>query len=94
MLEKITGGKNPRTYMQALYYGEPYYLQVIGKRSHTDIKRFNDLGDDDKEILNKALEDEKQLDENESKRYEDLKIMNFTVEDYARYLQNPQNFQD
>ena len=94
MLEKITGGKNPRTYMQALYYGEPYYLQVIGKRSHTDIKRFNDLKDSDKEILNKALEDEKQLDENESRRYEDLKIMNFTVEDYARYLQNPQNFQD
>ena len=94
MLEKITGGKNPRAYMQALYYNEPYYWQVIGKRSHTDIKRFNDLNENDKEILNKALEDEKQLDENESKRYEDLKIMNFTVEDYARYLQNPQNFQD
>ena len=73
--------------MQALYYNEPYYWQIIGERSHTDINRFNDLNENDKEILNKALEDEKQLDENESRRYEDLKIMNFTIEDYARYLQ-------
>ena len=84
LIEKHFGGNFPRMYATYVYFDQPNYKQVTGKRSPTDINRFNDLNKKDIQILKDKINNK--LKDEDVERFVQLQEMKFTENDFKIYL--------